>query len=113
MSERASGPPRYHAPFAGPAPIAVPPALIEAPPALVEAPPGPLRHAPRPPVTVLLQPEEKTLELTKAKTVRAVLTALGLRECTALVIRGGELLTPDRAVAPGESLIVRKVTSSG
>ena len=62
---------------------------------------------------VLLQPEEKMVELPKAKTARAVLNALGLRECTALVARDGELLTPDRAVAPGDSLIVRKVTSSG
>jgi len=62
---------------------------------------------------VLLQPEEKEIELPKAKTARAVLIGLGLRECTALVIRDGQLLTPDRAVAPGERLTVRKVTSSG
>ena len=74
---------------------------------------GWIRYPPRPPVRVLLQPEEKTVEIPRAKTALAVLNALGLRECAALVIRGGELLTPDRAVAPGESLIVRKVTSGG
>ncbi len=89
-----------------------------------EQPPSfyPAREAPgsgwikrpvRPPVIVWLQPEEKEIELPKAKTVRAVLTALGLRECTAIVARDGQLLTPDRAVAPGDRLLVRKVTSSG
>lgn len=72
-----------------------------------------IKYPPRKPVTVLLQPEEKLLELPKPKTARAVLNALGLKECTALVIREQELLTPDRAVAPGDHLIVRKVTSSG
>ena len=95
MADHASGPPVYHAP-PGTADVT-----------------GWVKHPPRPPVQVLLQPEEKMMEIPKAKTARAVLNALGLRECTALVIRGGELLTPDRAVAPGESLIVRKVTSSG
>lgn len=74
---------------------------------------GWVKRPTRPPVVVLLQPEEKEIELPKAKTARAVLSALGLRECTALVIRDGQLLTPDRAIAPGERLIVRKVTSSG
>ncbi|MDR2726957.1 MAG: hypothetical protein LBC10_03070 [Deltaproteobacteria bacterium] len=91
-----SEPPVYHAPPSGKADAA-----------------GWIRHPPRPPVQVLLQPEEKTVAIPKAKTARAVLHALGLRECSALVIRDGGLLTPDRAVAPGESLIVRKVTSSG
>ena len=74
---------------------------------------GWIKRPPRPPVRVLLQPEEREIEIPKAKTARAVLTALGLRECTALVARDGELLTPDRAVAPGDRLLVRKVTSSG
>jgi len=95
MPDHASGPPVYHAP-----------------PDKAETS-GWIKHPPRPPVRVLLQPEEKTLEIPRAKTARAVLNALGLRECSALVIRGGELLTPDRSVAPGESLIVRKVASSG
>jgi hypothetical protein len=94
----------YHAPPASPA---SPASLGKADAA------GWLKYPPRPPVRVLLQPEEKTLELPKAKTARAVLHALGLRECAALVIGGGERLTPDRAVAPGESLIVRQVASRG
>ena len=64
-------------------------------------------------VSVLLQPEEKRLTLPRPKTARQLLDALGLREETALVARGGELLTPDRAIYPGEEILVRKVASSG
>lgn len=66
-------------------------------------------------VTVLLQPEEKTVQLPrhKVKNVQRLLQALEIRPCTALVARGRELLTPDRATLPGDSLLVRKVTSSG
>ena len=95
MSDHASGPPVYHAPSSK-----------------VDAT-GWIQRPQCLPVRILMQPEEKMMEIPKAKTARAVLNALGLRECTALVIRDGELLTPDRAVAPGESLIVRKVTSRG
>lgn len=68
-----------------------------------------------PMVTVRLQPEERILEIPrhKIKTVRRLLQYLGIRECTALVARGQELLTPDRAVLPHDTLLVRKVTSSG
>ena len=64
-------------------------------------------------VTVLVQPEDKTMEMPRPKTARQLLAALGLREETALVARDGELLTPDRRIYPGQSLLVRKVTSSG
>ena len=64
-------------------------------------------------VTVLVQPEEKTLELRRPKTARQLLAALHLREETALVARDGELLTPDRRIYTGDTLLVRTVTSSG
>ncbi len=64
-------------------------------------------------VTVLLQPEEKQLSLPRPKTVRQLLTALGLAEETALVARHGELLTPDRHIWPNDTILVRKVASSG
>ena len=69
----------------------------------------------RPPatVTVLVQPENKELTLKRPKNAQQLLDALGLRSCTALVARQGELLTPDRAIYSGDSLLVRKVTSSG
>ena len=64
-------------------------------------------------VSVFLQPEDKELTLPRPKTARQLLQTLGLRSCSALVAREGELLTPDRAVYPGDRLLVRKVTSSG
>ncbi|MDR2696304.1 MAG: hypothetical protein LBC79_08015 [Deltaproteobacteria bacterium] len=69
-------------------------------------------HAPAT-VSVFLQPEDKELVLPRPKNAQQLLGALGLRSCTALVVREGELLTPDRAIYPGERLLVRKVTSSG
>lgn len=64
-------------------------------------------------VTVLLEPEAKTRILPRPKTARQLLQALALREETALIARGGELLTPDRRIYANDSLLVRKVTSSG
>lgn len=68
-----------------------------------------------PEVTVLLQPEETThvFPRHKVKLVIHLLKALGIRPCTAIVARGSELLTPDRATLPDDRLLVRKVTSSG
>ncbi len=68
-----------------------------------------------PTVTVLLQPEEQTIEIPrhKVKNVKRLLMHLGIRECTALVARGRQLLTPDQPVLPHDNLLVRKVTSSG
>ena len=66
-------------------------------------------------VRVRLQPEEKIVELPrhKVKSVMTLLRALDIRPGTAIVARGRELLTPDRAVLPGDELLVRKVTSAG
>jgi sulfur carrier protein ThiS len=64
-------------------------------------------------VSVFVQPEEKELTLPRPKNVQQLLKALALPSCTALVAREGELLTPDRAIYPGDRLLVRKVTSSG
>ncbi len=64
-------------------------------------------------VRVRVQPEDKVLELPRPKTARQLLAALGLREESALVARDGELLTPDRRIYGGQSLLVRKVTSAG
>jgi len=64
-------------------------------------------------VSVLVQPEHEERVLKRPKNAQQLLNALGLRSCTALVAREGELLTPDRAIYPGDRLLVRKVTSSG
>ena len=64
-------------------------------------------------VSVLLQPEEGWLSLPRPKTARQLLQALNLPEESALVARGGELLTPDRQIWPGDELLVRVVASRG
>ena len=64
---------------------------------------------------VLLQPEERGLDVPRAsaKNVARLLAALGLRQGTAIVARDGVLLTPDVPLYPGQTVLVRKVMSSG
>jgi len=69
-------------------------------------------HAPAT-VSVFLQPEDTEFSLPRPKNAQQLLKALGLSSDAALVAREGELLTPDRAIYPGDCLLVRKVTSSG
>ena len=66
-------------------------------------------------VTVQLQPGRSAFELprTRAKNVARLLEELGLRQGTAIVARDGILLTPDVPLYPGQTLLVRKVMSSG
>ena len=64
-------------------------------------------------ITVLLQPGDKEISLPRPKTVLQLLHKLDIRPGTALVIREGGLLTPDRAIAHGDHITVRVVTSSG
>ncbi len=68
-----------------------------------------------PNIYITLQPEEQEIVMPrhKAKTVQRLFLALGLRECTALVIREGRLLTPDQKINGEDRLIVKKVTSAG
>ena len=53
------------------------------------------------------------MTLPRPKTVQQLLRKLGIRRCSALVIRDGGLLTEDRAILPGDHITVRRVTSSG
>ena len=66
-------------------------------------------------VTVQLQPGRSEFELprARAKNVARLLEELGLRQGTAIVARDGFLLTPDVPLSPGQTLLVRKVMSSG
>jgi len=66
-------------------------------------------------VTVYLQPTEKTFTVprVRCKTVARLLQELGLRQTTAIVVRDGTLLTPDVPLYSGQSVLVRKVMSSG
>lgn len=74
---------------------------------------GPASFYPPPEITVLLQPENKRLVLPRPKTVLQLLRKLGIKRCTALVIRDDGLLTEDRAILPGDDITIRVVTSSG
>ncbi|WP_285907509.1 hypothetical protein [Pseudodesulfovibrio pelocollis] len=64
-------------------------------------------------ITIHLEPDNEVIELHGTKTVLAVLNRLKLRSTMAIVARDGQLLTPDRRLNPGETLMVRKVTSAG
>lgn len=66
-------------------------------------------------LTVILQPEEETriIPRHKAKNVKRLIEFLGLRPYTALVIRNNIPLTPDIPLYPEQTVIVRKVMSSG
>ena len=66
-------------------------------------------------VTVQLQPGRSEFELprARAKNVARLLEELGLPRGTAIVARDGILLTPDVPLYPGQTLLVRKVMSSG
>lgn len=64
-------------------------------------------------ITVNLEPDGKVIEMAGTRSVHAVLNKLQLRFTMALVARDGELLTPDRMLKDGDTLMVRKVTSAG
>ena len=66
-----------------------------------------------PTVTVHLQPSGKVITMPRPKTVLQLLNKLGIRRGVALVIRDNGLLTPDREILAGDTLIVRIATSSG
>ena len=64
-------------------------------------------------ITVILEPDGGTRVMERPKTVTQLLNRLAVRQGTALVIRDGELLTPDRRVEKGDTVIVRTVVSRG
>ena len=66
-------------------------------------------------IHVILQPEEKEFDLPRvqAKNVGRLLEALHLHQASAIVVREGTLLTHDVQLFPGQSVLVRKVMSSG
>lgn len=64
-------------------------------------------------ITIRREPENETVEFLSLNTVRQLLNRLGLREIDALVIRGDELLTPDRRLRSGDTVTVRSVRSRG
>lgn len=66
-----------------------------------------------PTITLVLQPTGGTRKIPRPKTVRQLLEKLDIRQATALVIRGEELLTHDRRIDAGDTIIVRSVVSRG
>lgn len=64
-------------------------------------------------IYLCLQPGERHQTMLRPKTARQLLQALSLLEETALVIRQGELLTPDRHLWPGDAITVRLAGSRG
>lgn len=74
-----------------------------------------LKEFKEPTLTVILQPEEETriIPRHKAKNVKRLIEFLGLRPYTAMVIRNTIPLTPDVPLYPKQTIIVRKVMSSG
>ncbi len=62
---------------------------------------------------ILIEPENKVVFLTRAGNVDNLLRLLRLKPGQALVIRGSELLTPDRKVEPEDEIIIRKIVSRG
>lgn len=64
-------------------------------------------------ITVRLEPQGKSLSMPRPKTVWQLMNRLGLKPCSALIIREGGLLTRDREILPGDVITVRSVVSSG
>lgn len=64
-------------------------------------------------ITVRLEPEGRELQFPRLNTVLQLLRKLNLGLNSALVIRNGELLTPDRHLEPGDAITVRRVSSRG
>jgi sulfur carrier protein len=64
-------------------------------------------------ITVRLEPEGRELQFTKVNTVLQLLHKLSISQVSALIIRDGELLTPDRRLESGDIIIVRRVSSRG
>lgn len=64
-------------------------------------------------ITVRLEPEGRELQFTKVNTVLQLLHKLNIGRSSALIIRAGELLTPDRRLESGETIIVRRISSRG
>jgi len=64
-------------------------------------------------ITVNLEPDGKVIKLPNTRSVLAALNKLQLRPTMAIVARDGELLTADRKLTSGETIMVRKVTSAG
>ncbi|MDL2272659.1 hypothetical protein LJC23_06485 [Desulfovibrio sp. OttesenSCG-928-I05] len=64
-------------------------------------------------ITVRLEPSGKEMTMPRVKSVLQLFKKLGIKPGTALVIRDGGLLTPDREILPDDHITVRTVVSQG
>jgi sulfur carrier protein len=64
-------------------------------------------------ITVRIEPEGSDQTFETLNTALQLLNRIGVRPSTALVIRGEELLTPDRKLCHGDRITVRLVGSRG
>jgi sulfur carrier protein len=64
-------------------------------------------------ITVTISSQSQPLSFPKINTVLQLQQKLDLRVNDALIIRDGELLTPDRRLHDGDHVTVRLVTSRG
>ena len=64
-------------------------------------------------ITLVLEPTGGTKVFPRPKTVAQLLNRLEIRQGTALVIRNGELLTPDLRIEIDDVITVRTVVSRG
>ncbi len=62
---------------------------------------------------IIIQPENRTKNISNVSTVMGLLNKLGLKASQALVIRENQLLTPDRRIYQDDHIIVRLVASRG
>ena len=67
----------------------------------------------QPGILVHLEPEGKSVTLSRANTVLQLFKLLDRRPASALVIRDGGLLTPDVQLRPGDEITLRGVGSTG
>lgn len=70
-------------------------------------------HSPGAAITLILEPTGGTKTVPRPKTVYQLLDRLAIRHGSALIIRDGELLTPDRSIKAGDTITVRSVVSRG
>ena len=64
-------------------------------------------------ITVHTEPDGDTVQFEKLNTVMQLLNRMDRKSTRVLVIRGDELLTVDRRINPGDTIIIRDVISRG
>lgn len=64
-------------------------------------------------ITVRIEPENKELQLERVRTVRHLLQTIDRKPGRVLVIRDGQLLTPDLNLQSNDVIIIRDVGSRG